>query len=646
MCGINGAVRLSPGAEGVDAESVTRMRDAQAHRGPDGAGLWVDPSGAAAFGHRRLSIVDLSPSADQPFLSTDGRYVLVFNGEIYNHAALRRELIGLGEGRWTTDHSDTEVLLRVLLRWGEAGLHKLRGMFAFALWDRAEGTLFAARDRIGIKPLYWTDQGGVFRFASEIKALLADPRVRREVDEDGLFHMLSFGVTPAPGTLFAGIHKLPAAHVLRIDAGGRITVRRWWDVWDDVQPLHDLSDAAWAERILATLREAVALRKVSDVPMGIFLSGGLDSSTNAVLFSEGESRPVETFSIGWDAAYDSVGDELPWAERAAKAVSARQHQKRLSVDDLLSFLPRLVHLQDEPIGDPVCVPLHYLAAMARQAGVLVAHVGEGSDELFWGYRSWRARLPAEHLLGALPRPLRAWPYRAIAYGADRFGRRGHEAAEWLRRSASYDTPFWGGWDVFGHRDKLALLSPTLRERFAERSSWEVIAPLRAHWQQRSWDHSPLSWLTWMELQLRLPELLLMRVDKMTMGSSIEARVPFLDHHLVALALSIPERQKVRGGTSKYLLKLAVRGTVDDAIIDRPKRGFHAPVHEWIDGAMGPVVDAELDRFCRRSALLDRLAVNDLRGKVRGEPRWVLFNLALWWRHWFDGGVQDLRPAGS
>lgn len=640
MCGITGVLESRAAGSDLEPSLVVRMRDAMSHRGPDGAGLWMDPRGRAGFGHRRLSIVDLSTAADQPFVSPDGRHVLVFNGEIYNHAALRIELQSAGESGWTTDHSDTEVLLRALLRWGRAALHRLRGMFAFVLYDTVEGTLFGARDRVGIKPLYWRSHGGRFAFASEIKALLADPSCPRAVDEDALFHFLSFGVTPAPMTLFEGIRKLPAGHSIEVDRGGSVRVARWWDVWDHVTPLRDASDGELAERILSVLRESVRLRKVSDVPVGVFLSGGLDSSTNAWLFSEGENRPIDTFSIGWDMPYDSVADELPWARLVAEAVGAKQHVRKLGLADLRSVLPRLIHLQDEPIGDPVCIPILHLAQMARDAGVIVAHLGEGSDELFWGYRSWRARLPVEHALTALPRGLRRWPFRAAGAGLSRFSGRTREAGEWLNRASASDTPFWGGWDVFSHRDKLAVLSPRLRERYATRSSWEVIEPLREHWAAHSWDRSPLSWMTWMELQMRLPELLLMRVDKMTMGSSIEARVPFLDHELVTLALSIPERAKVRGGESKHLLKRAVRGIVDERVIDRPKRGFHAPVHEWMEGALGPAVDAALDRFAARSGLLDRLAVPELRTKVRGEPRWVLFNLALWWQHWFDGGLPD------
>ena len=368
MCGINGVLVLE-GDHRVSPEAIEKARDTMIHRGPDGAGCWIADDGRIGFGFRRLAIIDLSPQAMQPMTNEDGSLRLVFNGEIYNHAEIRKELEAIGGHRWATDHSDSEVILHAFEEWGIDCLDRFRGMFAFALWDGRNRTLWLVRDRIGIKPLYYSVHHGRLTFASEIKALLADPEQPRAVDEEALFHYLSFLTTPAPQTLFAGVRKLPAGSLLRVSADGTMSERRWWDVWDHVTPLTGVSEAEIAERVLAELKTAVSLRKVSDVPVGVFLSGGIDSSTNAALFSQGETRPVKTFSIGYEGEYQSYKNELHWARRMADEVGAEHHELLLTQDDLLEFLPRMVQLQDEPIADPVCVPVYYVSKLARDNGV-------------------------------------------------------------------------------------------------------------------------------------------------------------------------------------------------------------------------------------------------------------------------------------
>src|SRR5262245_57093910 len=322
MCGINGVLAFANGSFRVTDPYVARMRDAMAHRGPDGASTWIDPACRVGLGHRRLSIIDLSDCARQPMSNADGTRWIVYNGEIYNHAALRAELIGRGHRQWRTDHSDTEVLLHAFDEWGIDCLSRLRGMFAFALWDARDRRLWLVRDRIGIKPLYYGVHHGRVTFASEIKALLEDPEQPRAVHETALFHYLSFLTTPAPQTLFDGIRKLPPATWIRFDENGGAVEQRYWDVYDEVSPLESDEDAI-AARILDELRTSVTLRKVSDVPVGVFLSGGVDSSTNAALFSEGEAAPVETFSIGYADSYRSYDNELTYARQMATQVGAK-----------------------------------------------------------------------------------------------------------------------------------------------------------------------------------------------------------------------------------------------------------------------------------------------------------------------------------
>ena len=389
MCGLVGALVFDRSSFRLSESYLTRMRDSLAHRGPDGAGLWIDRDRRMGLGHRRLSIIDLADAAAQPMPNEDETLWIAFNGEIYNHAAIRRELNDLGGHRWRTDHSDTEVILHAFETWGIEGLAKFRGMFAIALWDTRRRELWLIRDRIGVKPLYYSLHHGRLTFASEIKALLEDPEQPRALHEESLFHYLSFLTTPAPQTLFDGIKKLPGGTWLLVRADGTMEERRYWDVWDHTTPLIGHSDADLAAMVLAKLRESVALRKVSDVPVGVFLSGGIDSSTNAALFSQGEARPVRTFTIGYDAEYPSYRNELSHARFMAGQVGADHHERLLSLEDLIEFLPRMVALQDEPIADPVCVPVYYVSELARRHGVIVCQVGEGADELFWGYPGWK-----------------------------------------------------------------------------------------------------------------------------------------------------------------------------------------------------------------------------------------------------------------
>jgi asparagine synthase (glutamine-hydrolysing) len=626
MCGIAGAFVLS-GEFRVTEPYLAVMRDTMRLRGPDGCGTWVAPDGRVGLAHRRLSIIDLSSCADQPMQNEDGRLRVVFNGEIYNHADVRRELERRGGHRWRTDHSDTEVILHAWEEWGAAALDRFRGMFAFALWDARERELWLVRDRMGIKPLYYSLHHGRLTFASEIKALLADPDQPAAVNEEALFHYLSFIATPAPQTMFAGIRKLPNGCLLRVRAGAEPEVRRWYDVWDHVVPQRDLSDAELRERLLDELRTAVRLRKVSDVPVGVFLSGGVDSSTNVALFSEGSTGTVKTFSIGYDAEYDSYRNELHHAAAVARRFGTEHHERRLSVDDLLGFLPEMVRLQDEPIADPVCVPLYYLSQLAREQGVVVAQAGEGADELFFGYENWRTKWRLQRLAGA---PVPRLAHRAALGALALAGRSRSKPYEALARAARGQPLFWGTTEAFTDVEKRALLSPRLRGEFRGLSSWEPIAPIWARFREKAWEPSWLHWMSYVDLSTRLPELLLMRLDKMTMGVSLEGRVPFLDHKFVELVLGVPEARKIPNGELKHLLKGSVRGVIPDEVIDRRKQGFGVPVTEWLLGRLGGEMRATLNRFCDRTDYLDRGAVAAMANGGQDGRLWFLLNLALWW----------------
>lgn len=630
MCGIVGSLAVGDSKFAVSESFIASMRDAMAHRGPDGVGAWVAPDGRVGLGHRRLSIIDLSVIANQPMSNEDDSLQIVFNGEIYNHAEIRKELETIGGHVWKTDHSDTEVILHAFEQWGIECLHKFRGMFAIALWDSSARELWLVRDRMGVKPLYYSIHNGRINFASEIKALLQDPQQERSVNEEALFHYLSFLTTPAPSTLFEGINKLPPGTWMKVSADGSIVEKRYWDVLDHSADVLDLDDDQIARKILEELKVAVQLRKVSDVPVGVFLSGGIDSSTNAALFSSGPNEHVKTFSIGYEGKHDSYQNELTFARRVADDVGAEYHEKLLTVDDLIGFLPEMVRLQDEPIADPVCFPVYFVSKLARDNGVTVCQVGEGADELFWGYPGWKTSLRLQHLndlpVPALFKRMGLFVMRALS-------KEFSFSYEWLRRGSEGQPVFWGGAEAFTETHKARLLSPRLRKKLKGVSSWAAIEPFHQRFQAKAKDRSWLNWMTYLDLNLRLPELLLMRVDKMSMGVSLEGRVPFLDHKLVELAMGIPEAVKTRNGTLKHILKKAVRGVIPDDIIDRPKQGFGVPIHDWFLDKLGDEIRRELDDFCQRTDFFDRTEVFRLIDERKAAQVWYLFNFALWWKEY-------------
>lgn len=632
MCGIAGALAFSNSSFEVTEKYITAMRDTMIHRGPDGAGTWVSKDRKVGLGHRRLSIIDLSEAAGQPMCNHDGSIFLVYNGEIYNHEEIRTELDGIRPRKWKTDHSDTEVIIHAYEEWGFDCLEKFRGMFAFALWDERLGRLWLVRDRIGIKPLYYSIHHGRITFASEIKALLKDPDQKRVLNERSFFHFLSMIFPPAPDTLFEGIEKLPGGCWLTIDRNGKVEKKRYWDVLDRTTSLQGVHEDEIAGMILDTLRDAVRLRKVSDVPVGVFLSGGVDSSTNTALFSEGASEPVKTFTIGYDTDYETYKNEIHYAKKMAEYGGAIYHEKLLNIDDLIDFMPRMVHLQDEPIADPVCIPVYYVSKLARDNGVIVCQVGEGADELFFGYGHWASqwklqqwdRLPVPRFLKKL--------------GLHALGAAGKEHTiyyEWLRRGAMGQPVFWGSTDYFSDAYKKQLMSQRMCDQFSDVTTWEALSPLRERFMEKDREKSDMNWMTFLDLQQRLPELLLMRVDKMSMGVSLETRVPFLDHKFVELAMSIPSKLKYQNGVLKYMLKKAVRGIIPDELIDRPKQGFGVPVTEWFFDRLGDSAKKEIYHLCDETDLFNKKQINEMLETYRIAELWNVYNFAMWWKEFME-----------
>ncbi len=660
MCGICGIYEYGLSQPAVSDSLVVRMRDTMTHRGPDDAGVYVSADRRVGLGNRRLSIVDLSPAGRNPMPNEDGRVWITFNGEIYNHESLRPGL----EAR---DHSylsrtDTETVIHLYEERGLDFVDELDGDFAIALWDEAARRLVLARDRVGVKPLYYTLTGGRLIFASEIKAILEHPSVSRDVDEEALYHYLTFMTTPAPQTLFAGIQKLPAGCMLTCDARGDVKVTRYWDALPARLDLSLAKDEhAIAQELRRLLKESIAKRMMSDVPFGVFLSGGVDSTANVALMAELMDRPVRTFTVGFRD--NPIYNEIEEARFVAREYGTDHHEVLITQRELLDFLPELIFHQDEPIADPVCVPLYYVSKLARETGTKVVQVGEGSDELFCGYRDYALYLElynrAWRHLTRLPAPMR----RAIASAGQAFCRTGAQRVlpkgrkmlpDVFRRLAEGEALFWSGAFVFDEVNKRRLLTRGAQQRLGAGgkdglSSYSVVRSDLDRLLASKPDADQLLQMSYQELKLRLPELQLMRVDKMTMATSVEARVPFLDHKLVEFAMSIPSSLKYRGGETKYILKRALEGVIPNRVLNREKKGFGVPIDDWMRGPFGSFVEsAVLSSKLRRRGLFDYDFVKHLLAEHQGARAtyafslWNLLNVSLWYDQWIEAS----RPASE
>jgi asparagine synthase (glutamine-hydrolysing) len=616
MCGIAGLLRREDdrAARRSLTSVVQGMISTLAHRGPDDEGIWTSADGSVALAQRRLAIIDLSPLGHNPMPWDGGRLWITFNGEIYNFRELRLELEA--KGHRFRSQTDTEVILAAYDQWGVDCIQRLVGMFAFALWDEPNRRLWIARDRVGKKPLYYADSNGTFRFASELKAIVADPTFERDVDPEAMRLYLRYGYVPSPLTIYRDARKLPAGHYL-VQEGGRTTVVRYWDPIPFAAAQQPIPDAAAEAELETRLATAVRQRMIADVPLGAFLSGGVDSSLVVALMQEQSTVPVRTFTIRFD---NPEYNEADHAAAVARHLGTEHHERTCDEREMLSVIDRLPSMYDEPFADSSAVPTYLVSRTAREQ-VTVSLSGDGGDELFFGYQRYLYRSRAATAVLSMPRSMR----RAAAFGAARVPtRRFHRIADVLRSDED---------DLYARF--ISWWSPSDVEVMTGRPPIE--GPFYADAYRRSAGFAADDRPGLLDLVSYLPEDILAKVDRASMAVSLEVRAPLLDHRVAEFALGLPSGLKRRGRSMKWLLRQLLYKRVPQALIDRPKMGFGVPLADWFRGPLRE----RMDDYCAGSDLedlgIDPALVRAMWSEFKaGRPHrtdrlWLTFSLIAWAR---------------
>ena len=632
MCGINGIAFSTRSGRQIDPAVLKRMRDVITHRGPDDEGIFVD--GPVGLGHRRLSIVDVA-SGHQPMANEDGSLHVTYNGEIYNHTDYRESLIARGHVFKT--HCDTEAILHLYAEYGDDCVDRLRGMFAFAIWDRNKRELFIARDRLGVKPLYYvhTPEGSLY-FASEIKALLEARAVKPELNFRAFSDYLANHATSGEETLFVGVKRLLPGHTLRW-RDGELKIRKYWDVSFEKQAQGGRSDADYIAEWSELFKKSVQLRLMADVPLGMFLSGGIDSSAIAAVMSTLVDEPIKTFSV---AFAEREANELEYARMVAHAFKTDHHEIVVTPEQFWAKLPDLIWHEDEPLAHPSSVALYFVSHLASQH-VKVVLTGEGSDELMAGYARYRKTILnlaiGEQYHRMVPSGVRDLVRKQFASMTGsklrlKLGR------TFLNLSPDIESIYFDNFAVFSRSLQPQLLTGEAMDRMGAIDPYAGVRDVL----QETDAQSLLDRLLYADIKTYLHELL-MKQDQMSMAASLESRVPFLDHKLVEFTSSLPERLKLRRWTTKYVLRQSMKGVLPPAILDRPKMGFPVPLGKWFRGAYAPVLDEyvlgnrAIERGIFNADFVRSLVGQHRRGVANHSERlWSLVNLEMWFRRFIDG----------
>ncbi len=625
MCGIIGIFNLN--SQPVNQELLTEMTRLLSHRGPDDEGIYI--GGKVGFGHRRLSIIDLSPRGHQPMSNEDESIWITYNGEIYNYRSLRNEL--QKNGHQFKSQTDTEVIIHLYEEKGVDCLEYLDGEFAFSIWDANKKIVFSVRDRLGIKPFYYYISDKYFIFASEIKAILLHPQVKKEVDLQALSYYLSFSVSPAPLTCFKDIFKLEAGHYLLIGEDGKLIKKQYWDAVP--REKIDCSREEAIETVRFKLRESIQERLMSDVSLGVFLSGGIDSSTNVAFMSQMIKGPVKTFNVAIDGFY--TYDESYLAELLSRYFSTEHHFMRIKFDDFSRFFEEMAYYTDEPLSDFACIPNFYLAKFARKNGVPVIQVGEGNDELFCGYPSYAAILNLIKFFYPLPSLIKKSIFNLLEFIQ---GKDLHYAFEQATKNQDV---FLGGSYLFTEKEKKSLFNKSI-DISAFDSSYDYVSKIYRNLLSKFPQADPLDKMIYLDLKVRLPELLLMRADKMTMANSVEARLPFLDYQFVEYVLALSSKFKYQRNITKYIFKKSLRDILPKEVIFQSKKGFAGnPVNIFHQDFQNYVLETYkyteplLAQWFNVDNIKNRLIFDRKQMSFReGMKIWSIFTFMLWLKRFF------------
>lgn len=632
MCGINGLFQLSSGGINLHTNLVA-MNAKLAHRGPDDNGIWVNETHGLGLGHTRLSILDLSSAGHQPMHDTSAKNTIVYNGEVYNYKLLNDKFL---KGEVFNSHSDTETILKLYNKLGKEMLLHLNGMFAFAIWDASKQELFLARDRSGKKPLYFTEMNGVFSFSSELKAIFELPWIKKEIDEKVLYDFLTYNTVATPNTMFKGIAKFRPGHYMIVNKQGIKTYESYNDLKH--RDLHFSSEKELQDIVFNKLEESVRLRMISDVPVGAFLSGGVDSSAIVALMRDQTPNEIKTFTIGFENQPNY--NELQFAEKISKRYKTNHFIKKVTPNDLLDFIPKITDIYDEPQADTTAIPIYFISQLAKEENIKVVLNGDGPDELFSGYTNYE-------------RYAKTYQYYKIANKAPKFikglvnsvvdkVKPESPLSEIINRMYHQQDFTWPGAGGIKEGVKSRLISEHFKERVNGHSSYYYVQQLKQDYYKFLDGHKfdYINWLCYSGYRQAVTERFLFRADRLGMAHSIEARSPFLNHEMVQLALSIPSEYKIRNGVNKYILKKSLERILPNEILYRKKMGFNLPIREWAKDTIYNGVLDNIDKFNRDTNLFNIETVNtQLKLLKEGNKQytntiWTIYFLINWYKKWF------------
>lgn len=627
MCGICGFYKINS-SKRITERYIKTMCTAMSHRGPDAEGVWIDSSNVFGLGHRRLSILDLSENASQPMISNSGNVVIAFNGEIYNYEEIRGEIKDKYE--WFTDHSDTEVILHAYEEWGIECINKFRGMFSLAIADRNKKCLWLIRDRIGIKPLYYFFEDGILTFASEIKALLQVKSKLPEIDCESFIDYFSFATSGRGKTMFEGVFKVEPATVLCIRENENISKFEYWDVLDHINPdVSIMTEEDIADLLLDELKRSVEMRTCSDVPIGTFLSGGIDSSFVTLLMpNNGEKK--QSFCVGYEQEVKSYASEFSYSEQIARLANTHHIKQKISEEMAWDAFHTIFYYQDEPLGEHAEIPTYFVSKLAKENGVTVIETGDGADELFFGYPALKKFLQIgklKHVAGG------EMLMAAMQLVLNMTKRKEGYVNEIISRVRNGDPLYWEDTSLTLF-EKNRIISSNVRDKIGAYNPISEVMKTYSNYIEKRGNKVDYNWISYFSLCHRLPELLLTRVDKMSMSNSLECRVPFLDHKFVELVMSIPGEIKTKNYITKYILKRAAQGTIPNELLQRKKQGFGSPVLDWMNGKYRNDIFGIIQDFNDNTSLLNQNYIDEKRNEAFTWNDWYLFNMAYWWRIYY------------